>query len=135
WRDWRPTSGTASLLGAWKHASTSCGPSTASCFPPSLLRRSLLVETEPVRHRRDARHRRHPVQEDRACEVVELVLDHSGDVAREALLVLLAILVKVGHLNRLVPRHAPHQPWDAEAPFPVLLDLIRRGLDARIDHH
>src|SRR5437899_1918617 len=90
----------------WKRARTNCGLSIASCFPPSLLRRRLPVETEPVRYRRDAPHRGHPVQEDGASEVVDFVLDHPGDVAREALLVLLAIFVKVAHVNRPVARHA-----------------------------
>jgi hypothetical protein len=78
---------------------------------------------------------RHPVHEQDAVEVVELVLEGAGGQAAAHLLVLDAVAVEVAHAHVHVPRHLAPQVRHRQAALVDLLDVVVERLDHRVHDH
>ena len=75
----------------------------------------------------------HPIQEDGADEVIDLVLDHAGEEVAGREVQRFAPPVVRLNLDVGVPRNLAAEIRDAQAPLPVFLQPVGDGDDPRVD--
>src|SRR5215218_9372377 len=115
-----------------------CSPRRADDIrhePGRTLEKVLPVEALELRPRRQRPRIEHAVNEQRAVEVVHLVLEGPRSQAPPDLLLLASLAVEVAHADTEMTRYLAAQVWHRQATLVDVRDLVVERLDHRVDHH